>query len=350
MVDLCWAKASFLNFGDDLNLWLWPRLFPNFFARQSNDSLVGIGTILGNRLPRSGRLFIMGSGAGYAPLPPPGERAHWSPIFVRGPLTARVLGLSPDAAITDGAFLAARYVRSPATPARGTIFIPHWKSELMGDWPDVCAYAGLRHVSPMQPVDTVIDAILTAELVVTESMHGAILADALRVPWVAARTSPDINDFKWIDWCLTIGVRHDPHYIPPTGNYDLYRQNKARASVGEEAFAADPDADEEQLAQSFLHRFPVGTGAGAPSRTSRRSAQVARTLRTARDSMIRWGMRQALMKPSVLMRDLALKERAAIALASTATRMPKLSEDAVHARLMNRLDEAVDRFRAAVAE
>jgi succinoglycan biosynthesis protein ExoV len=51
------------NFGDDLNTWLWPRLVPRFAESTAADWLVGIGTILDERLlSLRGRLLILGTG------------------------------------------------------------------------------------------------------------------------------------------------------------------------------------------------------------------------------------------------------------------------------------------------
>lgn len=348
MGEIYWAKASFLNFGDDLNLWLWPRLFPKFFNREDQDQLVGIGTILNNKLPQSGRLFIMGSGAGYGALPPPEQRKHWNPIFVRGPLTARVLGLPAGQAVTDGAFLAAGLFPRPAT-RRGGIFIPHWKSEVYGDWRAVCDYAGLRHVSPMQPVETVMSEIAGAELVITESMHGAILADAFRVPWVAVRTSSEINDFKWIDWCMSVGETYEPLYIPPSGYYDRIRQGKSQSILTEETFKVsakhtDPeDSIEDQLALQFQQRFsePSLTNA-APSH---QTARVLRLVSSGKEAALRYMLRKAMLKPSVAEKDRAQKERAAIALSAAVGGKWNLSSDKENSIIVERLQAAAEDFK-----
>lgn len=348
MGQIYWAKASFLNFGDDMNLWLWPRLFPEFFNRDDEDTVVGIGTILSTNLPINGRLFIMGSGAGYAPLPPTDQRMNWNTIFVRGPLTARVLNLPKEKAITDGAFLAADLFRRPKVVPSGAIFIPHWKSDIFGDWAAVCGYAGLRHVSPMQPIDTVLSEIAASELVVTESMHGAILADALRVPWIAVRTSPEINDFKWIDWCLSVGETYAPHHIPPSGIYDAHRQGKADAILSDEAFTVDigddPEIIEDVLTSKFRERFE-GERSSQNKVLKGKKGPYARLLATGKEDLTRYIFRKALLKPSFSKKDTALKERAAIALSAAVGSKWRLSSDQTHNVLMDRLRAASEDFR-----
>src|SRR5439155_10040399 len=45
-----------------------------------------------------------------------------------------------------------------------------------------------------------------------ESLHGAIVADALRVPWVPLRIrrNPHTSPFKWEDWCSSMELPYGP--------------------------------------------------------------------------------------------------------------------------------------------
>ena len=44
----------------------------------------------------------------------------------------------------------------------------------------------------------------------TEALHGAIVADALRVPWIAVKLFDHIIEFKWRDWCRSLGLNYSP--------------------------------------------------------------------------------------------------------------------------------------------
>ena len=44
-------------------------------------------------------------------------------------------------------------------------------------------------------------------------MHGAIAADALRVPWIPVITNAGIPAFKWSDWCQSMELAYKPHRI-----------------------------------------------------------------------------------------------------------------------------------------
>lgn len=73
---------------------------------------------------------------------------------------------------------------------------------------------GLNYIDPCGEAKAVIRQILQSEVIIAESMHGAIIADALRVPWVAVSTSVAINNFKWNDWASTLGVTYKPLRVP----------------------------------------------------------------------------------------------------------------------------------------
>jgi succinoglycan biosynthesis protein ExoV len=204
------------NFGDDLNLWLWDFLLPGFREVHPDVLLVGVGTVLNRALlPEEGRKLVLGSGFGYGNLPDMHDRNLWDVRCVRGPLTAEKVGVPEDLGVIDPAVLVAdmpeftnllkRYKQS---------FVPHWESAVAGLWPVVCAMAGLHYIDPRGEAKDVIRQIAQSELIVAESMHGAILADAFRVPWVAVSTSDSINSFKWRDWASTVGVEHNPRRVP----------------------------------------------------------------------------------------------------------------------------------------
>jgi len=72
----------------------------------------------------------------------------------------------------------------------------------------------LTFIDPQQQVDDVLDAIGSTSLLITEALHGAIVADALRVPWVPVSASPAVLDVKWQDWCQSVGLTYKPEKLP----------------------------------------------------------------------------------------------------------------------------------------
>ncbi len=193
------------NFGDALNAWLWPRLLPDFFDDDESALFLGIGSILYDFLPSAARKIVCGAGyGGYTAVPRIDER--WAFYFVRGPLTARTLGLDPSLAIGDAAILVRSCVSAPPPKVHRASFMPHWESAMDGDWSSVSARAGLHYIDPCGDVENVISDILASEVVVTEAMHGAIVADALRVPWIPVRPVQSPNRGKWLDWASALGI------------------------------------------------------------------------------------------------------------------------------------------------
>ena len=195
------------NFGDELNPWLWGRLLPGMMDGQDDILFVGIGTILNETIPAGPRKLIFGAGVGYGRLPVVDEK--WQFYCVRGPRTAERLGLPPEMAVTDPAALVARVVR-PASARRGIGFMPHHVSAQRFDWQPLCRRLGLAYIDPGWPVDRTLAAISGVECMLADAMHAAIVADALRVPWIPIRLYGHINEFKWMDWCDSLQIDYRP--------------------------------------------------------------------------------------------------------------------------------------------
>jgi succinoglycan biosynthesis protein ExoV len=200
------------NFGDALNPWLWSRLLPGYFDGDERSLFVGIGTILDDRVPASPRKLVFSSGTGYGTPPVIDDR--WRFACVRGPLTAERLGLPADRAVTDGAALLPLVFNGGPRRRRGIAFMPHHFSKQHYDWGTLSRRLGFTYLDPDAPVSRLLEQIAGAELVISEAMHGAIVADTLRIPWVAVAIYDHINTFKWDDWCRSLEVPYRPEAIP----------------------------------------------------------------------------------------------------------------------------------------
>lgn len=214
------------NFGDDLNLWLWDWLLPGLRESHDDVMLVGVGTVLNPALlPAGTRKLVVGSGYGYGTPPDISDRNEWDVRAVRGPLTADKLGLPEEMGIIDPAVMVTDMDEFRNLPKLHTrTFIPHWESAEFGIWKEACELAGLTYLDPRGEAKSVIKSIAQSELIVAESMHGAILADAFRVPWIAISTSRQINSFKWSDWANTVGVSYAPRFVPVTTRAEAVRK------------------------------------------------------------------------------------------------------------------------------
>ena len=212
------VAESGTNFGDDLNRWLWPRLLPEQMNGQDDGVVfLGIGTVIGPGLPDAEHYVVFSCGAGYGPPPPDFGGPKWTLVCIRGPLTARVLGLPKTMVSSDGALLLnslPEYKPLPETEREGVLFMPHFENLDIGDWPEICRRAGVEFISPLLSSEEVVDRIRRARLVLADAMHAAIVADTLRVPWVPLALSNRINTFKWLDWTMTLDLPYRPLVIP----------------------------------------------------------------------------------------------------------------------------------------
>lgn len=232
------------NFGDALNPWIWKKLLPLINdelgtlvpGEMQRVSICSIGSYLSHhfadRISSNQMVIVAGTGAGYGQakyqytlgpsfpmrfrpametrgrLP---SRIHVS--WVRGPLTAKLFELPSHAAVADAAYLL-RQVLSPKTLSQNktapVAYMPHIGSSKLVDWRGACDKLGWTFVDPQSDREQVLQAIGSARTLVTEALHGAITADALRTPWIATRSSGNILDFKWRDHCASINVQYDP--------------------------------------------------------------------------------------------------------------------------------------------
>jgi succinoglycan biosynthesis protein ExoV len=177
-------RGAHRNFGDELNGLLWPELLPDFFDENEDTRFLGIGSILDDRHDPNVRKLVAGSGyGGYQPRIALDKT--WIVHWVRGKQTARLLGLSPAIGIGDPASLVPLAGLSPMRENRDLGFMPHFESAIRGAWQEVSAVAGATLIDPRDDPLAVIAAIGKCRVLMSEALHGIIVADALRVPWIA---------------------------------------------------------------------------------------------------------------------------------------------------------------------
>jgi succinoglycan biosynthesis protein ExoV len=243
------------NFGDDLNLWLWDFLLPGLRDVHEEMLLVGVGTVLNPALLPTGiRKLVIGSGYGYGTPPDISDTREWDVRCVRGPKTAERLGLPREMGIVDPAVMITEMPEFKNLPKlHRKTFIPHWESAEFGMWQSVCEPAGMTYLDPRGEAKAVIRAIAQSEFIIAESMHGAILADAFRVPWVAVTTSRSINDFKWNDWAASVGATYAPKFVPVSTRAEAVRKSSRFWGVQfqkpEQSIALDHPSNDEVLTQ-----------------------------------------------------------------------------------------------------
>ena len=215
---IVYFKGEHPNFGDDLNWWMWPRLLPNFFDEDDSAVFIGIGSILGERDFRADQKKIVFS-PGYVPQyhkKPEVTSSDWDVFFVRGPRTASMLGLPADKALGDGAILLREVVKFPLPNPHLISFMPHWQSMERGNWKKVCEKAGIHLIDPRDEVENVLAQIQQSKVIIAEAMHGAIVADALRVPWVPLVPLNHVHRDKWYDWADALNLKLNKNSLWPS--------------------------------------------------------------------------------------------------------------------------------------
>lgn len=212
---LYFYKSDIDNFGDDLSPWLFERLLPGLLDDDESSRLIGLGTVLNNATPKADKVLVFGSGVGYGDKGDgmPVVDDTWEVFFVRGPLSAKAIGLDESVGITDGAILLRKYFDTQQSKKYKFGYMPHAINANEG-WEILCKDMGYNYIDARAPIKEVIAEINDCECLLTEAMHGAITADALRVPWIPVHTGDFILPFKWNDWCASIDVKYEPVYFP----------------------------------------------------------------------------------------------------------------------------------------
>jgi succinoglycan biosynthesis protein ExoV len=325
------------NFGDSLNGWLWPRLLPQAWNPEDGTCFAGIGTIINANMPIAARWIVFGSGVGYGGLPAHFGGPEWTVIAVRGPLSAAVLRLPADASVTDGAMLLAtlpEYAPLPSDAREGVVFVPHFEAERGAAWPLACRKAGVEYINPLGDSRAIVDRIRRARLVIAEAMHAAIVADAVRVPWLPVVSSPQVSTFKWLDWTRSMGLPYRPVPLRASSTEAQLRNAMLWAYDQEHRFH---DHREAFALRYYTRRYGAGStrGRGPIDRLARRVHRRAERL-LAWPRLTPWRER----------RDKTMVDRAAGDLAKLAGQPGMLSDDAVFRQRIEVLAERLTRLAA----
>lgn len=262
-MEICYYRDPKFNFGDDLNAIVWDELLPDRLRQSPDVVIVGIGSILneytlGKYTGSGKRLIVIGSGTSYGA--PPRELASMQVLAVRGPYTAAVIG-QPHTAVTDSAILLAALktptASAPAPERDRVLFMPHHRTLFSTPWADIAAECGMTYVTPQQPVEQILAQFARARLVVTEAMHGAIVADTLRIPWIPVAISPAVEEFKWRDWSQSMDVPFRPQRLTAGTHRDIGRfanMESILRKAGIQGFSNVPEGADATALRSYLDR------------------------------------------------------------------------------------------------
>ncbi|MGD0733408.1 MAG: hypothetical protein ABR956_19245 [Terracidiphilus sp.] len=333
-MELVFYGTGASNFGDDLNAIVWKNILPSNVFDVEDAALLGIGTIFTDQWTdspriRGKRVFVLGSGAGYGPLPR--DMRSWTILALRGPLSAALIQ-QPQLAATDAAALLA-VLPSVVTRAESrelVLLVPHHGSVPGANWKQVADAAGVTFVDPTWPLDVVLGYFAKAKLVLAEAMHAAIVADTLRIPWIPWVSSQYILPFKWVDWTMSLHMQYRPALLPPTSAWKKLRYGtvhvKPRHEDSEDRL---PTMDIKEPSAYLADYHAQYDGAALLNRESKNPQRTA--------------LRNLTMNMSRLF-DRGYIEPAADAVRRLTRRQPCLSDDHVFERRVSQLQDAVDRL------
>lgn len=195
-----WWHVGRPNFGDDLTPDLFQRLTGasvRFEPDRTAPHILGMGSILSKATPAS---VVCGSGL----IAPVVTKIPGRAVAVRGELSLRALASRPDDVLLgDPAVLVSELVTPPPRKRHQFGFVPHVRSvERWQAWNP----KGHRLIDPSAPVWKVVEEIAACETIISQSLHGLIVADALGVPnvWVAPSENMMGSRFKFDDYFTTI--------------------------------------------------------------------------------------------------------------------------------------------------
>lgn len=200
------------NFGDDINPYLLGELFHHSIIDSDEICLIGIGTILNDRelsrVDHYKNKIVFSSGVGYGCLDLSRFDSSWDFACVRGPKSAKSLHLGAEKAVADGAILLPAVLNNTISGTEkryAATLIPHVESHITSGvgLKKLCGELGVHYLSPSADSSAFMLDVARSDRVLTEAMHGAILADSLRVPWVPIKFHLH-ESFKWEDWCQSM--------------------------------------------------------------------------------------------------------------------------------------------------
>ncbi|SDE76852.1 polysaccharide pyruvyl transferase family protein [Epilithonimonas hungarica] len=215
-MNLIYYKSKKGNFGDDLNPFIWEKILGNLDNYPADLDFVGIGSILDERLEKSAnKKIIFGSGVRDFLYNSENLDIIKEVSFVRGPISKKVTGLDY---ITDTAYalaLTGEHQHYLNTKKKHKVsYIPYFEQAEGLNWDLFKTMTGYNVILPTQNIEIVLEEIAASECIITSAMHGAIVADIFRIPWLRLKFmkqghEPSLtSELKWNDWMQSVNIKN----------------------------------------------------------------------------------------------------------------------------------------------
>lgn len=204
-----WCRAN--NFGD----WITPVLLRHYgfnpiYTVPAAAEIVAVGSIL-EQLPMLYGGVIIGTGVMFDDTRLQFPKARI--LAVRGEVTKRALGLPPTVSMGDpGLLLTDVYDASTIRKTHSVGLVPHCTEMTLSLVCRLSKVAGIRVIDPRQHPGAVFREIASCEAVVSSSLHGLIVADAIGLPTRRVILSAGLigKDVKFDDYTSALGATERP--------------------------------------------------------------------------------------------------------------------------------------------
>jgi len=249
---ICYFRSGRGNFGDDINPWLWPKLLgEELFQKNDGNLFIGIGSILSNGFRKlmhddfENHKHKIIFGAGIRDTEEDLDFINdFDMVFVRGPISSKKIFGDESSFISDPAYcirLLDEYRKIDCSKKYEVAIMPYYRTMRVFPWERFCQRHGYCLISPFrnESIESKIQKIAQSKCLISEAMHGAIVADALRVPWVRLRfyshifEKGNVSNLKWKDWLLSMSLK-------PELMINVFKKNNYLYKFGNRRFIITP--------------------------------------------------------------------------------------------------------------
>jgi hypothetical protein len=214
------------NFGDNLTWYLFWKLadIRLFMVKPEDSKFVGIGSIL-EYVDNDYTGTIFGTGLMYSTARKDYTKANV--VGLRGKLTQERVKCTNDNIVLGDLGLLSHLLCKSREKKWKLGLLPHYvdrENEQIKRWSKI---EGVKFIDIRSGVQNVIDQAAQCETIVSSSLHGLILADALNIPneWVVLSDKIGGGEFKFRDYYSIFDISPEPKREIQWVNVEEYERN-----------------------------------------------------------------------------------------------------------------------------